>query len=132
MADNDADQEDPLFGGMPYQGLTPQSLEIEMIAMDDLFSGRSSKYRYRRVAGQEDLRFLFDSEFYVYTKFFIIPQLENNLTGGENYYVWLACLLRFHQIGDRTDVCERWSSYRLVSLEGKVGWGEEGEGEETM
>ena len=33
-----------------------------------------------------------------------------------DYYVWLAALIRYKQIGDETDVTDRWSAYRSVTL----------------
>ena len=110
---DDDDDQDPLFGNPLYQGIHPGVLDIDMTIEDDIFSGRSSKYTFRRAPNQWHLRFLFDSEFFLFTKFFIIPKLQSLLSSGENnYFVWLGVLNRFHKVSDRNDQTERWSSYR--------------------
>ena len=111
--DDDDDDDDPLFGNPLYQGIHPGVLSIDMTIEDDLFCGRSSKYCFRRAPHQWHLRFLFDAEFFLFTKWFIIPKLEDLLsTGQDNYFVWLGVLNRFHKVADRNDQTERWSSWR--------------------
>lgn len=83
--------------------------------MDDLWSGQASKTRWLRAPGQTHLHFFFDQEWYIYVQHFLVPFLENRLQEGLDYYVWLAALIRYKQIGDEFDVCDRWSSYRLVT-----------------
>ena len=50
----------------------------------------------------------------LYTRHFILPLLRDQLRQGQNYYVWLACLIRYEQIANSSDVVDRWLAHPKI------------------
>ena len=72
-----------------------------------------SKMRWMRRPEDDHLRFLAQSELYLFLNFGrVIDYVRQLLRSGNNLYLWLAVLLEFQQITDPEDKAERWSSYR--------------------
>ena len=113
---SDDDRNDsPLFGRQGFPHLEPTDLAIVQEQLNDMFVGVASKTRFSRAAGQSDLRFLFDSEFDLYLRRFVMPRLRNVFSGGRSYWVWLSVKLRFQKISDPTDFMDFWSVFRNKS-----------------
>jgi len=95
-----------------YDHLDVDSLHILQRTADDLFTGASSKQIFYRAPGQENIRFDFHSEIFVYINYMVRPYLESLLSDDRSYFLWLAVLLEFSQITDPTDLARRWCSFR--------------------
>lgn len=95
---NDSDEEFEPYGDILLAHLNPETLRIQYQTMDDLFTGSSSKRRYTREPGQENIRLVIESELYCYVNFHVIPYLRTLLARRQNVFVWLAVLMQFRQI----------------------------------
>ena len=78
-------------------------------------SGESSKKRWQRMEGYEQLRFPLNSELACLVNKCMLPFLrELLLENNDSYYIYLAMELQFHQCTNWEDICTRWSSFRHV------------------
>ena len=109
---DDSRDDSPLFGQQGFPHLEPTDLEIVQEQLDDMFTGVASKTRFSRAEGQSDLRFLFDSEFDLYLRRYVLPRLRAVFSGNRSYWVWLSVKLRFQKIADPEDFFDFWSVFR--------------------
>ena len=113
--DDDDSDDEPLFGRSGFPHLDDTDLTIVQRQLDDMYVGVASKTRFARAEGQNHLRFIFDSEFDLYLRRYVLPRLRDVFSGRQSYWVWLSVNMRFQQISDPTDFFDFWSAYRQES-----------------
>ena len=71
--DDDDDEDDNLFDHDDFEPITTSHVTIVSNLLDDLFTGRASKMRFQREAGQENLRFILGRKKILKNLVLIIP-----------------------------------------------------------
>ena len=77
--------------------------------------GTSSKMRFFRAEGEEDKRFVWQSEASLFANHHLIPFLLQLLNNQSNMFIWIACLTQFQQLLDATDIAKVKSRRQEVS-----------------
>merc|ERR1712212_769708 len=77
------------IGDVLFHNMSENDLRVDSILLDDLYTGTSSKMRWRRRPNYMYKRFEWKSELIWYLKYCIFPYLDNLLSDGMNYFIWV-------------------------------------------
>ena len=106
-SDNDAENN---YGDVIFHSMSPNDLVVDSVILDDLYTGVSSKIRWRRRPDYLFKRFLWTSECNWYLNNCVVPYLNNLLSSGNNFFVWIATRIEFEKINDPSDETTRLDS----------------------
>lgn len=91
--DNETSESDDDIGHFIFEGIDENTLRIETVTLDDLFTGASSKQRWWRAPNQENIRFLPQQELFIYINYHLLPHLRRVFSTGQNLFIWIAALV---------------------------------------